>query len=130
MDSKEVDWHEVSALLTLNHLSELLRKTKPPLSCIFYIYIMQPAPLFKLFKPALTDVKFNDFFFFALVSAVFRFPKSQQNPYLTGWPFHKIIMVLSGPGRDINQSLSPYCPPDSATCSRQKEPYLSLRSFV
>lgn len=75
MDSKEVDWHEVSALLTLNHLSELLRKTKPPLSCIFYIYIMQPAPLFKLFKPALTDVKFNDFFFFLhLFLLCFDFP--------------------------------------------------------
>lgn len=45
-------------------------------------------------------------FFFYFYPPVFQFPESQQNPSLTAWPFHEIILVVTGPGRSINRSLS------------------------
>jgi len=42
--------------------------------------MMQAATLFKVFKTALTDVKFNDFFFFALAFLLcFDFPSLSKS---------------------------------------------------
>jgi hypothetical protein len=89
------------------------RKTEPPLCCM--LLHRQAAPLLKVFKPVRTDIKFNTFLH--LHSPVFQFPKSQQNPCLTAWPLHKIIVVVTGPGRNIHRSLSSYSPPDLAMSS-------------
>ena len=59
----------------------------------------------------LTDVKFNRFFFLHFYTPVFQFPKPQQNPSLTAWPFHKIILVVTGPGRSINDLSLSLWPP-------------------